>query len=59
MPSKAELKRSRELLMTALFALNGIPNHPLRFFGYKDTYTLAHDISKFFKDVEDGAYRED
>lgn len=59
MASNARLERAEELLEAAYLVLNLIPNHTLDHPQYKDTYTLARDISKFFKDAEEGAYRGD
>jgi hypothetical protein len=56
----SELDQAEILLRDALAALNGIKNQRVRnWTKYRDTYALAAAIDAFFKDVAEGAYRED
>lgn len=61
MSDRSELQRAHELLKASLHAFNIIPCQKLSLTAceYTDTYALAYKISMFFKDVEEGAYRED
>ena len=57
-----DMERAEELLQAALHAFNSIRNQRLPLAplaGYTDTYALAAEIDRFFKDVREGAYNEE
>jgi hypothetical protein len=51
MNASEQLKNARQLLQAAEFALNKIPNRPLRYGAYNETYDLLSAISGFLSDA--------
>ena len=54
-----EHERMTALLEAALLAFNSLRRQKLCQPGVRDTYDLAHEIERYFKDRDEGAFRED
>jgi len=58
--NSSQWERAEELLKLAIWAFKEMPNRKFSVLGSNtDTYALATEITRFFKDVEESAYRED